>query len=275
LGFRLANSIRTEPFFICYLVRIACCDVLLQPLREGLQRHQLSDVQLSDLQRELASPELLVGYQLAMRSDRSFNMAWTKLNRKELVKLTQDLGREFAQPFNSLVMFGSLAPQGWIYQNQITLSRIYDEFLIPAVDIAARTVPPERTRAITIASSQATGPYSVVASLVFQLHAKFGLRCDYVAYVQTQIDEAIVACALERYHIAHGEYPETLDALTPQFIEKLPHDLINGRPLDYRLTSDRSFRLYSVGWNETDDGGVMVRKSDGEVAIKEGDWAWP
>ena len=275
LGFRLANSIRTEPFFISYLVRNACYDVLLQPLRECLQPHRLSDMQLRDLQRELASADLLVGYQLAMRSDRSFNMGWPKLNRKEWVELTQDFGPDFARPFYPFVVFSSVAPQGWIYQNQITLSRIYDDYLLPAVEISTRTVPPERTRAITAASTQATGPYSVLASLVFQLHAKLGLRCDYVAYVQTQIDEALIACTLERYHLAHGAYPETLDALLPQFTEKLPHDIINGRPLHYRRTSDASFLLYSVGWNESDDGGVIERKSDGQVDIKKGDWAWP
>ncbi|MEI6784018.1 MAG: hypothetical protein WCQ21_24255 [Verrucomicrobiota bacterium] len=275
LGFHLANSIRTEPFFISYLVRNACYDVLLEPLREGLQHHQLSDAQLGDLQRELAAADLLVGYQLAMRGDRSFNMGWTKLNRKELAELTQILCRDFARPFYPLAVFSSVAPKGWIYQNQIALSRIYDNHLFPAVDIATRTVPPERTRAISTASTQAAGPYSVLASLVLQLHAKLGLRSDYIAYVQTQIDEAFIACALERYHLAHGEYPETLDGLAPRFAEKLPHDIIDGRPLHYHRTSDGRFLLYSVGWSESDDGGVIVRKSNGEIDLKKGHWAWP
>ena len=75
------------------------------------------------------------------------------------------------------------------------------------------------------------------------------------AHNQTLVNEAQIACALERYRLAHGEYPETLDALVPQFIEKLPHDIIGGQPLHYRRTADGKFLLYSVGWNETDDGG--------------------
>ena len=66
-----------------------------------------------------------------------------------------------------------------------------------------------------------------------------------------------MAIALERYRLAHGEYPESLDVLAPQFMAKLPHDIINGQPLHYRRTSDGQFVLYSVGWNETDDGGVV------------------
>ena len=41
-------------------------------------------------------------------------------------------------------------------------------------------------------------------------------------------NEAQIVCALERYRLAHGEYPGTLDALSPQFIEKIPHDIIGG-----------------------------------------------
>jgi hypothetical protein len=86
---------------------------------------------------------------------------------------------------------------------------------------------------------------------------------------QTLANEAFVACGLERYRLAHGQYPETLEALVPQFAEKLPHDIIGGQPLKYRRTADSQFVLYSVGWNETDDGGVPGK------TIPEGDWVWP
>jgi hypothetical protein len=94
------------------------------------------------------------------------------------------------------------------------------------------------------------------------------------AFNQTQVNEAQIACALERYRLAHGEYPDSLDALVPQFIEKLPHDIIGGAPLHYRRTADGKFLLYSVGWNETDDGGQVVLKTDGSIDQEKGDWVW-
>src|SRR5208282_901758 len=94
------------------------------------------------------------------------------------------------------------------------------------------------------------------------------------AYAQSSVDLARVAIALERYRLAHGEFPESLDALAPQFIAKLPHDIINGQPLHYRRTGDGQFVLYSVGWNETDDGGTVGLKKDGAVDINQGDWVW-
>jgi hypothetical protein len=32
-------------------------------------------------------------------------------------------------------------------------------------------------------------------------------------------------------------------------------DLVGGKPLVYRRTRDGKFTLYSIGWNEKDDGG--------------------
>lgn len=85
---------------------------------------------------------------------------------------------------------------------------------------------------------------------------------------QTLANEAYIACGLERYRLAHRQYPETLEALVPQFAEKLPHDLIGGQPLKYHRTADGQFVLYSIGWNEQDDGGVPGK------TIGEGDWVW-
>ena len=83
-------------------------------------------------------------------------------------------------------------------------------------------------------------------------------------------------CALERYKLASGRYPETLDALVPQFIGKLPHDIIGGKPLHYRRTGDGKFVLYSIGWNEKDDGGVVVFRKNSLTAVdtEKGDWVW-
>ena len=97
-----------------------------------------------------------------------------------------------------------------------------------------------------------------------------------VAYAQTAVNLARVAIALERYRLAHGQYPDSLDTLTPQFVTRLPHDIIDGHQLHYQRTTGGQFILYSVGWNETDDGGVVIfkRGSTGDVDREQGDWVW-
>ena len=84
-----------------------------------------------------------------------------------------------------------------------------------------------------------------------------------------------MACALERYRLARGQFPESLGALVPEFTSELPHDVINGQPLKYRRTVDGRYVLYSVGWNKTDEGGVIGLKQKGEVIERTaGDWVW-
>jgi hypothetical protein len=86
---------------------------------------------------------------------------------------------------------------------------------------------------------------------------------------QSKVNQAQIVCALERHRLSHGAYPKTLKELDPQFIDKLPHDIIGGQPLKYRLSPDGQFTLYSLGWDEKDDNGVSSCLPDGE-----GDWCW-
>jgi hypothetical protein len=72
----------------------------------------------------------------------------------------------------------------------------------------------------------------------------------------------ITAIALERFRLAHGSYPKSLDALVPDWLKTPPIDFMNGKPLHYSLRGDGHFLLYSVGLDETDDGGKMAAESD-------------
>jgi len=70
--------------------------------------------------------------------------------------------------------------------------------------------------------------------------------------------------------------PETLSALTPYLPGQLPLDVITGKPMQYKVTEDGQFTLYSVGWNEKDDGGKVVLNQEGNgTDPTQGDWVWP
>ena len=83
--------------------------------------------------------------------------------------------------------------------------------------------------------------------------------------------------ALERCRLATGKLPQTLDNLTPKFIDALPNDVIDGKPLRYRPAADGGFSIYSVGWNQTDDGGELAwtkQKKQTNLDVTQGDWVW-
>jgi hypothetical protein len=88
---------------------------------------------------------------------------------------------------------------------------------------------------------------------------------------QTSANQAALGCALERYRLAGGQFPETLEALAPRFISAAPNDVIAGRPYQYRRAGDGQFILYSIGWNEKDDGGVPGKALFDQT---QGDWVW-
>ena len=59
-------------------------------------------------------------------------------------------------------------------------------------------------------------------------------------------------------------------------IQQLPVPQVRGgQPLHYRRTVDGDFLLYSVGWNETDDGGITLLDKGGGMDKAKGDWVWP
>jgi hypothetical protein len=81
------------------------------------------------------------------------------------------------------------------------------------------------------------------------------------------VNLARTAIALERCRLARGEFPAALEMLAPQCIDTVPQDVIGDQGLKYRQETSGRFLLYSVGWNETDEGGVTSLKQDGSVEI--------
>jgi hypothetical protein len=69
------------------------------------------------------------------------------------------------------------------------------------------------------------------------------------------------ALAVERYRLRHdGRLPETLEALVPVFLPEAPRDPFDGAPIRYRRL-EPGFCVYSIGSDESDDGGLRAAGS--------------
>ena len=264
LAFHFAKSLQSEPLLISQLVQLSIVQISTQPVWEGLARHRWTDAQLQELQKTLASLDLLEDYGVAMRGERACNnegMAQIRSGRVSDDKVVP-------KPLRILI------PTGLLYQNQLAIDRLYQEFTLPAVDAAQHRVHPEKcgTNIVESVLKKRT-PYNMFAWMLFPA---YGNAAERFARTQTSVDLATVACALERYRLANNKYPETLDDLTPKFITKLPPDVINGQPLKYRLDESGQPVIYSVGWNQKDDGGLVVltKGSTPSVDPNKGDWVW-
>jgi hypothetical protein len=285
LALRLADSVRTEPFIITQLVRIAILQITLQPIWEGLAEHKWSAAQLAALDAELAKLDFLTDYKLSVRGERAAHVKivdWMEHERSRYREFFNMVGGDQRNTINNFWGMAEfyLMPKGWFYQNDIVLAEMHQQWNLPGVDDEQQTVSPKKfTQADKAIES--INPSTAFHFLVRLLLPELGKYAERTAYGQNAANMARVAIALERYRLAHGGFPESLDALTPQFMEKIPHDIINGQPLHYRRTDDGQFVLYSVGWNETDDGGVVALKhkspadeSSSDIDISQGDWVW-
>jgi hypothetical protein len=91
----------------------------------------------------------------------------------------------------------------------------------------------------------------------------------------------VTAIALKRYELRHYQLPATLDQLTPDLLQTVPIDCMDGQPLRYRPNADGTFLLYSVGENGVDDGGNpslekgVTSSSYYWQNLHALDWVWP
>jgi hypothetical protein len=181
-----------------------------------------------------------------------------------------DLGDTSAQSEQHFNFFLS----GWYFQNMIVISRLHQDFVLAAVDEQSHRVLPKIAEGLEKAiNAKRTTPYNIFANMLMPALSKAAAK---TARTQTFVDAACIACALERYRLAYGQFPEKLADLSPQFIEKIPHDVMDGQPLRYRKNGDDNYLLYSIGWNEKDDGGsvVLTKGNPPGADWKQGDWVW-
>jgi hypothetical protein len=278
---RVTDSAREQPFLISHLVRMAMMAYVVQEIYEGLARHCWTDAQLRELEQALAKEDYLTDYQFTMRGEKVF--AIDTIERQRITREIRSM--DFSSSTNRIITTNlRWVPSAYFYQNELAFARLHERFIVPLVDPTSGIIAPaalQQAESEWQSKSKYYSPYQAQARGLFPGIAKC---VEKFAFVQASIDLARVACALERYRLAQGKYPASLEALAPQFMEKVPHDIINGEPLHYRLTDGPSsqssdaasgkFVLYSVGWNEKDDGGTVALTQSGLVDREKGDWVW-
>lgn len=268
---RLTDTIRNQPFLISHLVRIAMQAITLQPIYEGLAQRRWNDAQLADLEAALGEKDFLADFLFSMSGERACAICTFELQRR-----AREMKRYSGDEVGNQIVTNSLRwmPSAFFYQNELAICQMYDQFILPVLNLSNRTVSVSACRDAETHFEEQSKHWSFYKIEARMLFPAIGKAVTKYALIQSQVELARTACALERFRLAHGNYPETLDALAPQFIAQLPHDLINGQPLHYRRTDDGKFVLYSVGWDAKDDGGKVFLMKNSAVDQKKGDWVW-
>ena len=265
-GIRLGEQLRTEPFLISQLVRIAILEINFQTFWEGQVNHQWSAEQLTAFQETFQSIDLLAGMESAIRAERNMINHW-------LPSVAQ--GGTQTQGFDELNSSLDYFPAFFFYGNQYQINRILTEIILSGIDVSNHRLNVHQFKKmeeeiLDLKSSFLPFRHAIALMMLPGLD-KYALK---VSQTQAALDQSAIVAALERYRLAEGSYPEKLAALRPKFIAKIPGDLFHDQGLVYRINEDNSFTLYSTGYNETDDGGEFFISGE-SIDFAKGDWPWP
>jgi hypothetical protein len=254
------------------MINVAIMGLYVSTVADGLRLHVWQEPQLSALEKQLQEVNLLPQVAAAFGFE-SAAVCFTLINSPPAALFDQ---HAFLQGYPTNLFqklkypefdFLTFAPRGWVYQNAVNYATQMQK-AIKCYDSTKQLIIPQTADAWAkqINTLDKWNPYTFFAATYVPNMRRATQR---LAYNQTLVNEAQIACALERYHFDNGLYPGSLDVLVPHYLDALPHDIIDGRPLIYRPTSDGKFLLYSIGWNEKDDGGT----SSG-TDLTRGDWVW-
>jgi hypothetical protein len=289
LGLYLGDTPKAEPTLVSQLVRHACLRVTISVVNVGLREHQWSDAQVQQLEAALEKIDLISGIKLGLDAESKMHGIvledlkatsnrlkvinhWAALISPNAVSESRNLFLEF--------LFWVTVPRGWIDFEQLNSRRGYLDKVNGAFDLQTQSLDPEVANEADKATERLASSGLAETVLNHKVILKvampfFGRLATKTSLAQAELKMTQIACALERYRLAHNQYPDELNALTPQFTGALPKDPIKGGEFKYRRTGD-AFLLYSIGWNATDDGGKTVMTT-GKVAhgdANQGDWVW-
>ena len=229
------------PTLVEAMIDVAISGLYTSVIQEGLRLGAWRETELAEIQKQLLDMNLLEFVRAGFYAERAYTCRTLELTsaaeqRKLFRSASQswDLWGRLKDPVYLLVTF---APRGWLYQNLCVGAQA--NVVLGAIDVTNNQVLAGKMESaagqFSVASSRSRSPYAIMS---VRSIPNFLKATRTMARNQTMADEAFIACGLERYRLAHGEYPESLDVIVPQFAAKLPHDIIGGEPLKYHRTAD-------------------------------------
>ena len=262
---RLSFTQKSDPLLISYLVGASSVSIALKAVNEGIVRHSWTESDLTSFQEMLGRINLQEGCLNSLRGERAY------FNQFDTANLASEIGDNYKP--SSLLERVELKLYPLYVNSIIVKDKAYHNLWVQRyIDFLNSHIPSGWNDAATQSLGQeiqalTNNPIKRLI-YIFNVQAAFVLPLSIhkAAETQNQVNQTLIACALERYRLAHGSYPTTLDALVPDCIAKLPNSSINGKPMNYSLQPDGTFSLWSVGWNlKTLNGKPGEFVGDGDI----------
>ncbi|HTY86765.1 MAG TPA: hypothetical protein VMB80_04810 [Candidatus Acidoferrum sp.] len=303
----LVDGTSDERTAISQLVRIAIAQIASTATWELLQSSNLTDGQLAELQADWSRPEFIramVNVLPVEREGAETTVGKWRSSLKEMQRRTElsksvseALGHspeeesvfEKADKFRKIFLWR----YWWSYPDELRYLKGHQVLTDTMRQIATNGV-----FGGALANQDAELERLGVSKLSSSLDSIFTGKTDYhnmlsesvvtltglsrkVMRIEVARQTVITAIALKRYQLNHGNYPERLSELMPEFLAAVPLDPVDGQPLRYRKNAGGSFSLYSIGENGKDDGGdpSLEKGVESSTYFWESphtlDWVWP
>ena len=283
-SFRVYEALATEPSLFSGLIRGHLLDELCSAVRDGLADGHWADAELHAIETDFSTLNLLEEFKFAAASERALcNQSLLQVASIGPDRRSQDYMLFYRPAANAMEklksrIFWTLYPSGWVFQNMVKENEHYDLRLKPyagGTKANPLTIIPKSESSMHWTHSLGLNfsPKQLYYIFLRQTYAFDHQEAEYLARY-SMVQQARLACAMERFRHAKGAFPAELGKLVPEFIPAVPVDVYDGNPLRYRLNADGSYDLWSIGRDRKDDGGKPDKPDSHRGYVFLPDFVW-
>jgi hypothetical protein len=255
-------SLREEPDLIPQLIRLGCRGRAVSISERLMARDpSVTDAELSEIQilveKEISDNMLLFMLRgERARTHEAYNALATG-DWQALAEWGDPADYNFCGSNNRLLLgVESWLKAGWVRQTQSAALRNFNEM----IDIANLPETEQRSKFLEH-EAKVRGEGSSVYALVRMQQVGIGKSIQACQRTQAQLRCVAVSVAVERYRLAVGQWPDSLNQLIPKYLQTIPIDPFDGQPLRYRKF-DGGVMVYSVGIEGIDHQGDLFSPKD-------------
>jgi hypothetical protein len=260
-----SRSLGDDPRLVAILIRMASDSIACGALEKCLACGRVSEKTLADLQRELEREAERPLYLLGARGERAGcelqldNVQQGEIPLKEFYRMDGDLGGSYLSSASMLALDGN-PPSATqknlefvrkfvnIQDERAKMLRFMNEQVefgkLPAGEMIRATE--EKAKSLESVNSSKKS-LSQILSQSAQLDAR----------TRASLRVAYTALASERFHLAHGKWPERVQDLVPQYLSAVPLDPYDSAPLRI-VRKGSAIVVYSVSQDREDQGGTLL-----------------